>query len=159
MKTTILSFSILLLFACGAQPGNENSDNEGIGETAEASVPEITDRNPDNDPRALEDLIRVAAPAANAVISSPLKISGDARGSWFFEGEFPIALYAAGGEVLAEGFGHSSEPWMTEQFIPFTAELTFDAPSGTRLQLELMLNNPADDEGFDRSVIIPVVIE
>ena len=159
MRTTVLSLFTLLLFACGGQPTTEGTDAGVDLEAPDTPSREIIDANPDNDPRALDDLIRVTTPAANAAISSPLMISGAARGTWFFEGDFPVALYAEGGPILAESFGHSPEPWMTEEFIPFTAELTFDAPSGTHLQLELMLNNPADDEGFDRSIIIPVVVE
>lgn len=152
----ILSLLALSLLACGGQPA---TDNQEVAAAPASPVGEVIDSNPDGDPRPLDDLIRVTTPMANDAVSSPLRIMGEARGTWFFEGDFPIALYTDSGEIFAEGFGHSSEEWMTEDFIPFTAELTFTAPAGTQAKLELMLNNPADDEGFDRSVIIPVTLK
>ncbi|MEM6771158.1 MAG: Gmad2 immunoglobulin-like domain-containing protein [Bacteroidota bacterium] len=106
----------------------------------------------------LSDLIQLDAPQPNTTVSSPLKITGVARGTWFFEGDFPVALYADGGTIYAEGFATADGEWMTEDFVPFTAEITFSAPTGTEAKLELMRNNPSDDEGLDGALIVPVVI-
>ena len=48
-------------------------------------------------------MIHVTTPLPNANISSPLVISGEARGNWFFEGSFPVLLTDWDGKVIAQG--------------------------------------------------------
>ena len=71
------------------------------------------------------DLIRVDSPRPNAVIQSPLQIQGEARGTWFFEADFPIELLDAEGQVIGMAIATAQGEWMTEEFVPFTASLTF----------------------------------
>lgn len=155
-----------LLFACGQNTTDAPAPPEALGlETVPEEQPvvelrEIEDYNPDDDTRRLDDLIVVEDLPAESVISSPYTVTGRARGYWFFEGSFPVALTDENGNILAETYGRSAENWMTEDFIPFTVPLEFEAPAGTKATLELMLDNPAGpEEGFDRSVIIPVVLD
>lgn len=61
-------------------------------------------------------------------ISSPLVIRGKARGSWFFEGSFPILLVNWDGLIIAEAIAQAEGEWMTEDFVPFRAELFFTKP-------------------------------
>ena len=49
-----------------------------------------------------DNLIKVTEPTPNQVISSPLSISGQARGTWYFEASFPVVLEDANGKVLAQ---------------------------------------------------------
>lgn len=156
----------LLLAACGSSSGEAPAPPSTLGlETVPADqkiveLREVEDYNPDNNERVLEDLIVVSDLPAESLISSPYTVTGRARGTWFFEGSFPVILTDEDGNVLVETYASSPESWMTEEFIPFTSTLNFTALSGTKAQLELMLDNPAGpEEGFDRSVIIPVVIE
>ena len=161
---SLLAF--LVFFACGDSSSNDAPappDELGL-ETVPEEQPvveprEIEDYNPDGDERKLEDLIVVENVVAEQAITSPFTVRGKARGTWFFEGSFPVALTDENGQLLAESFGHSPESWMTTEFIPFSVDLEFDAPAGTRGSLELMLGNPAGDEGKDRAIIIPVVFE
>ena len=39
------------------------------------------------------DIIKVDNPKSSQAISSPLAITGQARGSWFFEASFPVNLF------------------------------------------------------------------
>ena len=48
------------------------------------------------------DLIRIDAPRPNATVSSPLTIQGEARGTWFFEADFPVVLTDWDGKIIAE---------------------------------------------------------
>lgn len=90
------------------------------------------------------DLIRVTYPAPNQEISSPLMITGEARGSWFFEGSFPITLTNWDGLIIAEGYATAQGEWMTQDFVPFTATLTFDTPSyGERGSIIFHKDNPS----------------
>lgn len=74
------------------------------------------------------DLIKVDMPQASAVISSPLTISGQARGQWFFEASFPVFLVNWDGLIIADGVAQATADWMTTDFVPFTATLEFTNP-------------------------------
>ena len=74
------------------------------------------------------DRIRVDAPRPGDVVVSPLVVRGEARGSWYFEADFPVVLVDWDGLIIAEGFARAQDEWMTEDFVPFRAELSFENP-------------------------------
>ena len=83
------------------------------------------------------DLIRVTSPEPYEFIESPLIVTGEARGYWFFEASFPVTLVDWDGLIIAEGYATAEGDWMTEEFVPFTATLEFEVPAygvrGTRI--------------------------
>jgi hypothetical protein len=109
------------------------------------------------------DLIKIASPAPLEVIESPLQISGEARGYWFFEASFPIYLTNWDGLIIAEGFATAASEWMTEDFVPYSASLDFVNPynpgdpdfmkKGT---LVLKKDNPSGLPENDDALEIPV---
>jgi len=103
-----------------------------------------------------EDLIVVTFPKSNEVISSPLEIKGEARGYWFFESSFPVYLKNENGEILASGIATADGDWMTEDFVPFTATLTFDQKNVENGILVLNKDNPSGLPENDDSLEIPV---
>jgi|GEM_PF-714304 len=104
----------------------------------------------------VSDLIRVTAPAANATVSSPLTITGEARGTWYFEASFPARLLDANGVVLFEGPIQAQGDWMTEEFVPFSATINFKAPTAKTGTLVLMKDNPSGLPENDKELRIPV---
>ncbi len=90
------------------------------------------------------DIIRVNSPKPNQTISSPLQISGEARGTWYFEADFPVRLYDSVGQVLALGVATAQDDWMTNDFVPFELALTFDQPETQEGVLIFEKDNPAD---------------
>jgi len=72
--------------------------------------------------------IRVTAPQTNATLTSPFIVVGEARGTWFFEGSFPVVLTDWDGRIIAETYAQADGEWMTEDFVPFTSEVTFESP-------------------------------
>lgn len=103
------------------------------------------------------ELIRVTSPVPGAVIASPLQIRGRARGTWFFEGDFPIVLKDARGRVIAKWYATAQGEWMTQSFVPFIATLDFKSPAaGSRGVLELKKDNPSDRRELDDAVRVPV---
>lgn len=94
-------------------------------------------------PCVKEDLIRVSLPRANEVITSPLLITGEARGYWFFEASFPIRLYDADGKELGVAVAQTKSDWMTENFVPFEARLTFQTPKTSNGVLVFEKDNPS----------------
>lgn len=91
------------------------------------------------------DLIRVFEPSRNEIISSPLAISGEARGNWFFEATFSVRLTDANGMdvPLEPGFIMTEADWMTEDYVPFEATLSFTPPDTEAGTLFLERANPS----------------
>jgi hypothetical protein len=105
-----------------------------------------------------EDVIRVFSPSPNSLISSPLQISGEAKGMWFFEGDFPVKLFdELGNEIeLNPPYIMAGGDWMTSDFVPFSAEIEFATPESSTGLLVLYKDNPSDKEELDDEIRIPV---
>lgn len=106
------------------------------------------------DPHA--KLIRVASPRPEDPVTSPLAITGEARGTWFFEATFPVRLLDANGRVLAEHYAQAEGEWMTEAFVPFRGELRFEPPTTPTGTLVLQKSNPSDLREHDDELRVPV---
>lgn len=91
-----------------------------------------------------------------APISSPLTVSGEVPGSWSFEASFPVRLTDADGTVLAEAVAQIEGDWMTEEMVPFSVTVTFDAPPGRHGFLILVKENPSGLPEHDDSLSIPI---
>lgn len=75
-----------------------------------------------------KDLIHVKVP--NQDLTSPVVLTGEARGGWYFEGSFPIILLDKDKKEIGRTTAKAQKDWMTEDFVPFTATLTFKQPNG-----------------------------
>lgn len=103
------------------------------------------------------ETVVMEAPLANDNISSPLKISGEVRGTWSFEADFPIELRNEEGQVFAQTIGTVIGDWMTEDYVPFKATLEFTVPDGVNQGfLVLIKDNPSGLPENDDFVSIPV---
>lgn len=72
--------------------------------------------------------IRVALPPfGQPVTASPLTVSGEARGSWFFEASFPVRLLDGKGKELGRANAQAQGDWMTDNFVPFNVTVPFTA--------------------------------
>lgn len=104
-----------------------------------------------------QNLIRVSKPRPNEVIKSPLMIEGEARGSWFFEADFPVYLLDNNGKELWVGIARTKSEWMTEDFIPFKATLEFQTPTTEKKGvLILEKDNPSGLSENSDKLLIPV---
>lgn len=106
------------------------------------------------------DLIRLDTPLWNQVIKSPLTIKGVARGSWFFEASFPVILTNWDGLIIAQGIAKTKSNWMTSDFVPFEASLTFSVDKkaySNKGTLILKKDNPSDLPKNDNTLEIPVI--
>ncbi|MFZ5559237.1 MAG: Gmad2 immunoglobulin-like domain-containing protein [Patescibacteria group bacterium] len=90
-----------------------------------------------------EGLIQIESPMANETISSPLIIKGKARGFWFFEASFPIKLVDEKGDLIKQHYAQAKGDWMTEDFVPFEANLTFSVPNIQKGFLVFEKDNPS----------------
>lgn len=105
------------------------------------------------------NLIRVANISPNQKITSPVKIEGVARGVWFFEASFPISVLDSNGVVLGQGIATAKSEWMTENFVPFEANITFTKSKTDTGQIVLRKDNPSGLPEFDDALIIPIVFK
>ena len=108
------------------------------------------------------DLIQLDTPHPNESIQSPLTITGRARGNWFFEGSFPIVLTDWDGKIIGEGYATAKGDWMTEDFVPFEATLTFTNGTSTysnKGTLILKKDNPSGLPQNDDALEVPVIFE
>ena len=106
------------------------------------------------------DMIKVSEPGPNQLISSPLTIKGEARGSWFFEASFPVFLVDWDGLIIAQGIAQAQGDWMTTELVPFEAKLEFSVAkdiysrNGTII---LKKDNPSGLPANDAAIEVPVV--
>jgi len=103
------------------------------------------------------DLIRVDNPRPGGTIDPSTVIQGEARGTWFFEGDFPVVIEDADGNVLHQTYATAQDDWMTEDFVQSTASLEKadfgDAEAGT---LVLKRDNPSGLPENDDELRVPV---
>ena len=136
----------------------------------------------------MSDKIRIASPRPNHYLVSPVTITGEARGIWFFEATAPVKLIDEAGNVVAQGYitanptsptattgqppqaGKLKNPgsiasesaeatWMTTEFVPFTGELTFTAPATPKATLVLEKDNPSGLPENAENLSIPVYLK
>jgi translocator protein len=106
------------------------------------------------------DLIKINYPRSNQAIKSPLTISGEARGFWFFEADFPVILTNWDGLIIGEGIAQAKGDWMTEDFVPFEAVIEFEKPDyKNNGSLILKKDNPSGLPEYDDALEIPVLFE
>lgn len=109
-------------------------------------------------PDPLFNEVRVQNVSNNQKITSPLTVTGEARGTWFFEGSFPIRIFSQTGQELASGTAQAQSNAMTSDFVPFTSTpLNFTVPDGvTQGFLFLEKDNPSGLPQSDNQLVIPV---
>lgn len=106
-----------------------------------------------------EALIRVDMPVENTLIKNPVKLSGEARGSWYFEASFPVRIEDVNGNVLGQHFLQADGEWMTTEFVPFSGELPYVPPPVTTTgYIIFQKDNPSGLAEFDDEYRLPVVI-
>jgi len=110
------------------------------------------------------DLIVLDSPLPGSEISSPLVVRGRARGPWYFEADFPVLLTDWDGRIIATVPAHATQPWMTEEYVPFEAVLEFKNPSwgdgfSKRGTLILKKDNPSGLPEHDDALEVPVVFK
>ncbi|MES2214327.1 MAG: Gmad2 immunoglobulin-like domain-containing protein [Patescibacteria group bacterium] len=102
--------------------------------------------------------ILVTTPVANSTTTSPVSLSGNARGNWFFEASAPVLVMDARGNTLGQGTIHADGDWMTTNYVPFSGSVAYTLPNGTTTDgfIVFMNDNPSGDPARSVSVRIPI---
>jgi hypothetical protein len=100
--------------------------------------------------------IKIFNLAAGQKITSPLLVSGEARGTWFFEASFPVRIVDANGQVIGSVPTSAKSDWMTNNYVPFEARIEFIAPTTTDGEIIFHNDNPSGLPANDIEFRVPV---
>ncbi len=106
--------------------------------------------------KSMPEDIKVTSPSCGAKVTSPLKVSGEAKGTWFFEASFPIRVEDSNGQKLGDGFVSAKGEWMTESFVPFDGKVEFVESITKTGYLVLMADNPSGLPANAKEYKIPI---
>jgi hypothetical protein len=148
----LLSATVLSFQSCG-------TDTTTSTQEILRSRDQITDYNPGNDERPLGELIRINEIYPGAIIGSSYIVTGKAKYSWFFEGDFPVKLKDEYGTILSSTYAAALSSRKQPGWIPFRANIIYIAAPGTEARLVFELHNPSDTEGFQRAIEVPVILQ
>ncbi len=98
----------------------------------------------------------IFSPLAESTINSPVSISGQARGWWFFEASFPIKIVDANDQLLGIVPAQAQADWMTADFVPFEAIVEFSQPSTSSGFIVLVKDNPSGLPENDDEIRLPI---
>ena len=101
-------------------------------------------------------MIRSLSVSPRDIVATPLTVSGEAPGTWFFEASFPVRLLDENGREIAAAPAQAQSDWMTEEFVPFSVSLSFDASDSSVGELVFEKDNPSGLPELMQSVRIPV---
>lgn len=125
-------------------------DGKHFVETVATTTPPVT-----------HDQIHLTSPLSGASVSSPLTITGEARGNWFFEASFSVYVTDWDGKIIGQGIATAQGDWMTTDFVPFTATITFATADisghySDKGTLILKKDNPSGLPEHDDALEIPI---
>ncbi len=103
-----------------------------------------------------DSLVQLALPSPGATVSPPLRIEGVARGTYFFEGSFPVRLEDGDGNELITAPATAAGDWMTDNWVGYSAILEFTPPKTETGTLILERDNPSGLERNAHRLRIPI---
>lgn len=88
--------------------------------------------------------VTLTEPSAQQQVTIPLRISGSAPGTWFFEAQLTARLETDAGTEVATTSLQAEGEWMTETAVPFSGTIEFRQPSDVQnLELVISKANPS----------------
>ena len=104
-------------------------------------------------------MIKVSLPFPGAVTGKEFSVIGEARGTWYFEASFPIVVLDKDGNELVQTHAEAQADWMTENFVPFKADIKVPTSYIGKGTLVLKKDNPSGLPSKDASISFPINIE
>jgi len=101
------------------------------------------------------DEIMILNPKQNQLVASPLKVEGQAKGTWFFEASLPVKLFDDNNNLIVAHYGTAEGDWMTEKPVKFNSDFVFST-TATSGYLVVSKDNPSGLPQNDASIKVPV---
>jgi hypothetical protein len=105
-------------------------------------------------------LIVITEPRVGAALTSPVHVSGKARGHWFFEGSAPVSITDWDGKIIGEGYVTAEGDWMTTDFVSFSGTITYTIDPQTPYDRGTMIfkkDNPSGLPEYDDARELPII--
>lgn len=156
MKTFFIIFSCSILFLNGCTQNSnqktpqypDSSKPPTVSSAPETTPPPTEPKTPEIETSEIvsknEEKITLITPDITKPLTSPIKIKGKAPGNYFFEATFPIIIQDKNGKQIGNAIAQANGDWMTEDYIEFSAELTFSKPETKTGMLIFANDNPSD---------------
>ncbi|MBC7194143.1 MAG: hypothetical protein H5U37_00555 [Caldisericia bacterium] len=106
-----------------------------------------------------KDTIIIDSPKPYQKIQNPLYIKGKAKGSFFFEGSFPVRIEDENGNVVITDHIETNENWMTENFVSFEKYLDINNINIKRGFIVFEKANPSGIPENKFEIKVPIYIE
>jgi len=151
-----LLFTLFVISFNFGQKTYDNQVNQAIKETQDKA--KAVKNQPINSEPVVNvgDSIKVSNIQPNEKVANPIKIVGQAKGTWFFEGSFPIKLISETGEELASTTAKAQGDWMTDTMVDFKASLKYSKTTSTKAILIFEKDNPSGLPQNEAAFALPV---
>lgn len=103
--------------------------------------------------------IKIEKPLADQVVKNLSEVRGKAKGTWYFEGSFPVKVFDANGVEIGGGLATALGDWMTEEYVDFTGTVEFAEPETETGVMEFRRDNPSGLPEYDKKVKVPIKFE
>ncbi len=98
----------------------------------------------------------VETPVRGDLATSPLRVKGKAKGTWYFEANLPVVLKDQNGKVLTQKGFQALGDWMTTDYVDFDDVLVFPTPTTEFGNLIISKDNPSGLPENDAEIVIPL---
>lgn len=98
----------------------------------------------------------ITSPLPHQAISTPLTVTGKARGNWFFEANAVLRLLDAQQREIASGTVQALSDWMTDDLVAFEGRIRFVSPAAETGTLVFQNDNPSGLPGNQKECRVPV---
>ncbi len=111
-------------------------------------------------PATADDIV-VTLPKEGDSISSPVTVTGRARGTWFFEASAPVVVIDTTGKTIGQGHIEATGDWMTTEFVPFSGSIFFAHATGTPTTgaIVFLNDNPSGQASTSMFTVVPVAFK
>ncbi len=82
-------------------------------------------------------------PSEGDQVTSPVRVTGEARGSWFFETSMGVEVRDVNGVVVGEAVLEATEDWMSEELVAFEGEVEFEIDRDGPGEIVVVAANPS----------------
>lgn len=92
-------------------------------------------------------------------VSGKVKVTGEIKGGWFFEGNIGLNLLGSDKKMMRPGHATAKTDWMTSGPVSFEAEIDFSTLPKGKAYIEIHNDNASGLPENDKSILIPIVIK